>query len=187
MSSPEWTPVTFEHHDHVTGPFYHGTKSGLTEGDELVPALADSEERGTSTSLNWNVPCEWKAVVLADLKARARRLKSETYALYLVVRDPRTPWFAKLLAGGVVAYALSPIDLIPDFIPVLGYLDDLLLLPLGIWLAIRLVPDEVMRDCRQRAEESMGATGPISRAAAVVVVIVWIALAVLVVRWALGA
>ena len=123
--------------------------------------------------------------LLANLKARARRLKAETYALYLVVRDPRTPWFAKLLAGAVVGYALSPIDLIPDFIPVLGYLDDLLLLPLGIWLVIRLVPAEVMRDCRLRAEASTGEAGTVDRKAAMVIVIVWIGLAVWGVLWLL--
>ena len=121
--------------------------------------------------------------MLANLKARARRLKAETYALYLVVRDPRTPWFAKLLAGAVVGYALSPIDLIPDFIPVLGYLDDLLLLPLGIWLVIRLVPDEVMRDCRLRAQAGTGEAGTVNRKAAVVIVIVWMGLAVWGVLW----
>lgn len=123
--------------------------------------------------------------VLANLKDRACRLKAEIYTLYFVVRDPRTPWFAKLLAGAVVAYALSPIDLIPDFIPVLGYLDDLLLLPLGIWLAIRLVPAEVMHDCRRRAEAGMGDVGAVNRTAAVVIVIVWLGLAVLAIRWLL--
>jgi len=121
--------------------------------------------------------------VLDTLKERARRLKAETYALYLVVRDPRTPWFAKLLAGGVVAYALSPIDLIPDFIPVIGYLDDLLLLPLGVWLAIKLVPAEVMQDCREQAEQSMDGSGTVNRTVAVVVVLVWILLAGMVVLW----
>lgn len=121
--------------------------------------------------------------VFANIKARARRLKAETYTLYLVVRDPRTPWFAKLLAGIVVAYAFSPIDLIPDFIPVLGYLDDLLLLPLGIWLAIKLVPEEVMQDCRARAEAGIETTGPANRAAAVVIVLIWLGLAALGILW----
>ena len=121
--------------------------------------------------------------VLANLKERARRLKAETYTLYLVVRDPRTPWFAKLIAGAVVAYALSPIDLIPDFIPVLGYLDDLLLLPLGIWFAIRLVPAEVVHDCRLRAEAGIGDVGAVNRTAAVAIVIVWLGLAALAIRW----
>ena len=121
--------------------------------------------------------------VLANFKELARRLKAETYTLYLVVRDPRTPWFAKLLAGAVVAYALSPIDLIPDFIPVLGYLDDLLLLPLGIWLAVRLVPAEVMQDCRRQAQESPGPVAAANRAAAVVIVVIWLGLAALALYW----
>ena len=79
---------------------------------------------------------------------RARQLKRETYALYLAYRDPRVPWYAKVLAVCVVAYAFSPIDLIPDFIPVLGYLDDLVFVPLGISLALRLIPPEVMAECR---------------------------------------
>ena len=76
------------------------------------------------------------------LRDRAKKLKTETRALYLAGRDPRTPWYARLLAAVVVAYALSPIDLIPDFIPVLGYLDDLVLVPLGIALAIKMIPAE---------------------------------------------
>jgi len=86
-------------------------------------------------------------------RERVRSWKREGYALYYAARDPRTPWLVKLVAGAVVAYALSPIDLIPDFIPVIGYLDDLLLLPLGIWLALRLIPRPVMEDARRRAAE----------------------------------
>ncbi|MBZ9566790.1 YkvA family protein [Modicisalibacter tunisiensis] len=85
------------------------------------------------------------------LKAWAGALKREVAALYLATRDPRTPAAARWLALAVIAYALSPIDLIPDFIPVLGYLDDLLLLPLGIWLCLHLIPDAVMQDCRRQA------------------------------------
>ena len=121
--------------------------------------------------------------VLVNLKERARRLKAEIHTLYLVVRDPRTPWFAKLLAGAVVAYAFSPIDLIPDFIPVIGYLDDMLLLPLGIWLAIALVPIEVMQDCRLQSEASVWANRPVNRTAAVIIVIIWLALAALGMLW----
>src|SRR5262249_57529451 len=82
--------------------------------------------------------------LLDRLKARARGLKRDTLALYLAARDPRTPWYAKLLAAAVVAYALSPLDLIPDFIPVLGYLDDLIIVPLGIPTVLRMVPAEVL-------------------------------------------
>lgn len=91
---------------------------------------------------------------LARLRALARRLKHELTALSIAVRDPRTPWTARLLAGLVLAYALSPLDLIPDFIPVLGLLDDLLLLPLGLWLALRLIPPEVMREAREQARHA---------------------------------
>jgi uncharacterized membrane protein YkvA (DUF1232 family) len=86
------------------------------------------------------------------LKSRARALKQDTFALYFVARDPRTPWYARAIAGSVVAYALSPFDLIPDFIPVIGYLDDLVVVPLGIVLALKLVPPDVLRDCRARAD-----------------------------------
>ncbi len=115
------------------------------------------------------------------LKQRARYLKRETLALYFAARDPRTPWYAKLLVGAIVAYALSPIDLIPDFVPVLGYLDDLILLPLGITLAIKLIPPSVLGECRARAQ---AADAQPSWAAGVVVVVIWLALAALVSAWA---
>lgn len=116
------------------------------------------------------------------LKDRARQLKADSYALYLVSRDPRTPWYAKLLAAAVVAYAFSPLDLIPDFVPVLGYLDDLVLVPLGIALVIRLVPGPVMAECRERAREA--AERPTSWWSAVVIVAIWLLLALLVGFWA---
>lgn len=94
--------------------------------------------------------------MLKSLKARAKALKMEIHALGIAYRDPRTPWVAKVLALLVLTYALSPIDLIPDFIPVLGYLDDLILLPLGIALTIRLIPLEVMADARQTATKAEG-------------------------------
>jgi len=88
-------------------------------------------------------------------KRRARRLKRETYALSLAARDPRVPWYAKALAICVVGYALSPLDLIPDFIPIVGYLDDLILVPLGIALVLRLTPRDMLAECRERAQEAM--------------------------------
>ena len=112
-------------------------------------------------------------------KRRVRRLKAETYALYLAYRDPRVPWYARLLAAIVVGYAFCPIDLIPDFVPVLGYLDDLLLVPLGIWLALKLIPPEVMAEARERAQQAMAAGRPVNRAAAAVVVSIWLLLAAL--------
>lgn len=87
-------------------------------------------------------------------KARVQALKTEVRALLLARRDPRVPWQAKVVAAFVVAYALSPIDLIPDFIPVLGYLDDLIILPLGIFLALKMIPPEVMHDCRLKVSAS---------------------------------
>ena len=115
--------------------------------------------------------------MIAGWQQRARQLKRETYALYLAYRDPRVPWYAKLLAACVVAYAFSPIDLIPDFIPVLGTLDDLVLIPLGIALSVKLIPPQVMADCRARAAEMEGK--PTNWAAAAVIVAIWIGLAVL--------
>jgi uncharacterized membrane protein YkvA (DUF1232 family) len=114
--------------------------------------------------------------LLQRLKDRAGVLKRDTYALYLAARDPRTPWYAKLLAAGVIAYALSPFDLIPDFIPVLGYLDDLILVPAGIALVLRLVPAEVLADCREQADTM--AERPISRVGAALMIGLWLAVAV---------
>lgn len=121
--------------------------------------------------------------MIENLKHRARYLKTETYALYLAARDPRTPWYAKLIVACVVAYAFSPIDLIPDFVPVLGYLDDLILIPLGITLAIKLIPCFVLTECRARAQETIKNGKPVSRAAGAVIVAVWILLAALCIVW----
>ena len=107
----------------------------------------------------------------------ARRLEVEVYALYLAYRDPRVPWYARAFAALVVGYAFSPIDLIPDPIPVLGYLDDLIIVPLGVALAIRMIPSLVLAECRQEARDAKDR--PVSRTAAVVVVATWIALAAL--------
>ncbi len=97
--------------------------------------------------------------------------------MYLACRDPRTPWYAKVFAGAVVAYALSPIDLIPDFIPVVGYLDDLILVPLGIALAVKMIPDAVLVDCRARAQAA--SERPTDRRAVAIIVVIWIAAAAL--------
>ena len=118
---------------------------------------------------------------LAGLKQSARALKDQTYVLYLAARHPDTPWYAKLLVAGIVAYAFSPIDLIPDFVPVLGYLDDLILIPLGLALAIRLVPPAVLAECRARAQERRKL---VSRTAGAVIVAIWLALATLGLWWA---
>lgn len=105
------------------------------------------------------------------LRDWAKSIKGETFTLYLAVRDPRTPWYAKALGVCVVAYALSPIDLIPDFIPVVGYLDDILIVPAGLWAVRRLIPAQVLADAREKAR---GAEVTRSRAAAVIIVAIWI-------------
>ncbi len=121
-------------------------------------------------------PSRW----LPALKALARRLNQDVVALWLAARDPGVPWPARLVAAATAAYALSPIDLIPDVIPVLGLLDDLLIVPAGLWLAIRLIPPPLMAELRARAAD----TGrPVSRGAAVGVVALWLAAGVLVWRW----
>ena len=113
--------------------------------------------------------------MLKRLRGWAHALKGDTMVLYFAVRDPRTPLAAKLVAMAVVAYALSPIDLIPDFIPILGWLDDLILLPLGIALALRLIPAPVMADARDRAAAVM--QRPRNLLAAAAIILLWLALA----------
>ncbi len=108
--------------------------------------------------------------MIARLKEIARRLKREIVALWLAARDRSTPWAAKIAAGCVAAYALSPIDLIPDFIPVLGLLDDLIIVPAGIWLALRLVPPELMDVFRARASEM---DKPTSRSGLIAIMLIW--------------
>ena len=107
-------------------------------------------------------------------KQKARELKLQTYALYFAARDPRVPWLAKGLTLLVVAYAFSPIDLIPDFIPVLGYLDDLILIPLGVAMVIKLIPADVMADCRSKAEAHLASEKPVFRWAGALIVGLWI-------------
>lgn len=120
--------------------------------------------------------------LVSRLKERAEKLERETYALYLAYRDPRAPWYARAWAALVVAYAISPIDLIPDLVPVIGYLDDLVLVPLGIALALRLLPPTVMADARARATETFAVGRPKgARIAALIVVLIWLAVAALVV------
>jgi uncharacterized membrane protein YkvA (DUF1232 family) len=116
--------------------------------------------------------------VWARWKERVQALKLETWAVYLACRDPRTPWAARLVALCVVGYALSPIDLIPDFVPVLGYLDDLILVPLGLMLALRLIPREVLAECRERARLEMRQGKFKDWRAGAVVVLTWLLLAI---------
>jgi uncharacterized membrane protein YkvA (DUF1232 family) len=121
--------------------------------------------------------------VIGKLKVRARSLKADTYALYLAARHPETPWYAKLFIACVVGYAFSPLDLIPDFVPVLGYLDDLILLPLGITLAIKMMPAPVLAECRTKANELVNSGVPVSRIAVAVIILVWVFAATLCIVW----
>ena len=111
-------------------------------------------------------------------KQRAKGLRIEVYALYLAYRDPRVPWHARVFAACVVGYAFSPIDLIPDFIPVIGYLDDLVLIPLGIKIALLMIPAIVMSESREKAQEIISQGKPVNRTAAIVIILIWIFLAV---------
>jgi uncharacterized membrane protein YkvA (DUF1232 family) len=114
-------------------------------------------------------------------RQQARQLKTEIYAMYLAYKDPRVPWYARVFAACVVAYAFSPIDLIPDPIPILGYLDDLILIPLGIVLARKMIPPNVLAECREKAQLEMSQGKPKNWIAAGVIVVIWLLLAALVV------
>ena len=126
--------------------------------------------------------------MLQTLRRWAKLLKGDIVALWFACRHPRTPWYAKHFTALVVAYAFSPIDLIPDFIPVLGFIDDAILLPVGIWIALRLVPAPVLADARAQAQAWLDARKPKPQnvVAAVVVVLLWIVLAWLLWRWFTG-
>lgn len=110
---------------------------------------------------------------MVKLKEWARAIKRDVHAIYLAARDPRVPWYAKALAMFVAAYALSPIDLIPDFIPVVGYLDDMIIVPLGILAVVQLIPPEIMEE--HRATAAIVSERPVSRTGAVIIVLIWIA------------
>lgn len=107
-------------------------------------------------------------------KRRARQLSAQTYALYLAYRHPRTPWYAKIFAALVVGYVFSPIDPIPDFIPGVGLLDEMVVVPIGVLIAAKMIPHQVMEECRERAREVAEREKPVSRVAAVVVIAVWL-------------
>lgn len=112
--------------------------------------------------------------MIARWRDRARAVRRDTFALYLACRDPRVPWYAKVLAGAILAYALSPIDLIPDFIPVLGYLDDLIIIPGGLVFVRRMIPAAVLAEHRETAAQTFDSRAPTSVAGAVVVVAIWV-------------
>lgn len=119
--------------------------------------------------------------MLDSLRQWARRIKRDVVALWIAARDPRVPWYAKAIAAAVAAYALSPIDLIPDFIPILGYLDDLVIVPLGIFLAVNLIPDSLMAEFREEAARRQDR--PKSISAAAVILFLWLSAAALVLWW----
>jgi uncharacterized membrane protein YkvA (DUF1232 family) len=119
------------------------------------------------------------AELIETWKRWARKLKIEVYALYLAYKDPRVPLYARIFAACVVGYAFSPIDLIPDPIPVFGYLDDLVLIPLGVLLAIKMIPPNVLDECRENSREVIQQGKPVNRAAAAVIIAVWLLLATL--------
>ena len=118
------------------------------------------------------------------LKERTKHLKTEIHALCIAYRDPRVPWYAKVLITVIVGYALSPIDLIPDFIPVLGYLDDLIIIPAGISLSLKMIPKEVLEECREKAK-SEPVSGKSRWVAAFIIVLIWLLVAYIVLRFIL--
>lgn len=112
-------------------------------------------------------------------KQHARQLKIEVYAIYLAYHDPRVPRFARIFAACVVGYAFSPIDLIPDFIPILGYVDDLIIVPLGVAIALKMIPASVMSEYREKAKTNIDQGKPVNRVAAIAIIAIWLLLAAL--------
>lgn len=119
----------------------------------------------------------------STLKEKSKELKKEIYALYLAYKRPDVPFYAKLVSILVVGYALSPIDLIPDFIPILGYLDDLLLLPLGIAVAIKLIPKDIMKECRESAEHNLNNKKPNGWIAGAIIILIWVIIISLIIEY----
>lgn len=117
------------------------------------------------------------------IKQQAKHIRTELLILYFAARDYRTPWYAKLIVASIVAYAFSPIDLIPDFLPIIGYLDDLVLIPIGITLAIKLIPNLVLIDCRARALKVAEIKRPISWTAGIIIILIWLGLTALCAMW----
>jgi uncharacterized membrane protein YkvA (DUF1232 family) len=130
--------------------------------------------RGTIAAMSRSTMRRWRTA--------AGALKGEALALYFALRHPRTPKAAKVLAAAVVAYAFSPVDLIPDFIPLLGYVDDLVLLPVGIAAAMRLIPPDVMAECRAQARRTVDRAKPVIWTAAVIIIAFWVVVVALLVR-----
>lgn len=124
-------------------------------------------------------------ITFASIKQRARQLKIELIALALAARHPQTPWYARLVVAGCVAYALTPVDFIPDAIPVIGLIDDLIFIPIAVALAVRVIPAPVLADCRARSQEIDARTPRLSRAAWALIGVAWISLIVLLAVWAI--
>lgn len=130
----------------------------------------------------------FKIQMLVDSwKHKAKELKREIHAVYLAMKDPRTPWYARVLAAIIVGYAFSPIDLIPDPVPILGYLDDLVLLPLGIMLLVKIIPREILIECRARAATADDSKKPKNWIAGIFIIAIWIGLFILMTRFMLRA
>jgi uncharacterized membrane protein YkvA (DUF1232 family) len=123
-----------------------------------------------------SIPPVNEARFINQWKAKARQLKTEAYALYIAYRHPNIPWYAKVFAACVIGYLFSPVDLIPDFIPVLGYLDDLVLVPLGITLAIKMIPKALWEECREKAQQTLSQDKPRNWAAAGIIIAIWLLL-----------
>jgi uncharacterized membrane protein YkvA (DUF1232 family) len=156
----------------LTIPFAQGIRFSGAGRDFFATSSA---ERLTLSLQLKQTPCRDRYVPPLNLREWARAFKRESHAVYLAARDPRVPWYAKALAICVTAYALSPIDLIPDFIPVFGYLDDLIVVPLGVWLAVTMIPADVMTE--YRAIAAMAQNRPLSKVGAVAILTMWIILA----------
>ena len=123
---------------------------------------------------------------LVRLRKRARELKTELIALALAARHPQTPWYAKLIVAGCVAYALTPVDLIPDVIPVIGFIDDLIFIPLAVAFAVRFIPARVLADCRTRSHEIQARAPRLGRTAWLLIGTAWITVVVLIALWTMG-
>lgn len=118
---------------------------------------------------------DWLKSSFNNIKAKAKSLKKEIKALYIAYKRPDVPWYAKLFAILVVGYALSPIDLVPDFIPILGYLDDLVLIPLGVSFAVKMIPNDIMEECRVEAEDVFKEGKPKNWVAGAAIILIWTA------------
>ncbi len=132
------------------------------------------KRRGDILSQNKQVQTEKGLSTIQKMKKWAKNLKKQLLVLYLAYRDERVPWYAKLFTMLVVAYAFSPIDLIPDFIPILGYLDDLILVPLGVYLALKLIPEEVLEDCKRKIEGQSSMNKPKNWITGFLIIIIWL-------------